>query len=102
MAHIFDILTVLIGIILTLVGYTYKTDKTAQDSNIKQLEDENTATKTQLEVLKATMVTDQQVRQVVREYVEPLSPMLTEIRAELKEVRHSVSHIPKRRVDNEP
>ena len=88
MAHLFDVLTIAIGLIMTIIGYQYKEDKKRQDNDIKALQDKHEEHIEHVAVLKATAVTDKEVRAIFQECLGPLTASLTEIKADVKEIRH--------------
>ena len=85
----------LLGFLLSVVGFNARADKKRQEDHAKECNRRDADLTERLARVESTLVTDKDVRAVLKEYLEPILIMQSDI----TEIKVQLARIPKRKED---
>jgi len=85
----------LLGFLLSLIGYNSRMDKKRNEEHAKDCNKRDANLAERLARVESTLVTDKDVRAVLKEYLEPILHMQSDI----TEIKVQLAKIPKRKED---
>lgn len=101
MANIFDVITGLIGVILSMVVYTYRSDKQRYDEHIKEVDKNHLEHIQRITTLENKQVTEKEIRSIFKDYIDPLTDELSTVTTEVQSIKLTMSKLEKRKPDVE-
>lgn len=101
MTNFFDIITSLIGVILSMVVYMYKTDKKRYDDHIKDASDNHIKQIERITTLENKQVTEKEIRAIFKDYIDPLSLEISTVSSDVQNVKLTMSKLEKRKPNTE-
>ena len=90
----------LLGFLLSYVGWTMRTDKKRFEDNSKRFEDNAKDLTERVVKLETQVMTEKEVRNILKEYFDPFMSEVTKIREDLHAVNVTIAKLPKRRGDD--
>jgi type II secretory pathway pseudopilin PulG len=87
--------TALLGFLLSVVGFNMRADKKRQEEHAKECNKRDADFAQRLARVESTLVTDKHVREILKEYLDPIIKMQVDI----NEIKVQLARIPKRKDD---
>lgn len=91
--------TALLGFILSILGINYKTDKKRNDDAIKEFSKKDAEFAERIARLESEIMTEREVREVLKDYFEPFMTTLVKIQADITDVKVQIAKLPRRQED---
>jgi len=87
----------LFGFILTILGANYRMDKKRHEDNAKECAKRDSELAERVARLESELMTEREVRQVLKDYFGPFMESITKMQADVTEIKIQIAKLPKTR-----